>query len=306
MNKLVLGLSLAAVLTVVLISSPVVADAITDLVQTTVHDNKAKYSKISFELGDDVPVNGEVFGGYAIFTDGHVIAVTSHKGAFDSETQLFDDETTTFALCSPEQLVQGLCGPEWHTHLVEPVSHNRCDFAAIGALTFEEPSSKLRIKANEILLQNTNKETSSFTNSITGTVQDFTVGQPVDADSTSVEFDGVAFDLNAAFNSSGNLVAICIGDTVDLEFSWNSSVLTSDGSTWILKYSGSGALPGETVQVVIRDSPTTFTTSTTIADANGDFNRTFGLTASAWPPGIYPTTTLANGQVITDTLILSE
>ncbi|MFQ5782537.1 MAG: hypothetical protein ACE5GR_05730 [Nitrosopumilus sp.] len=147
----------------------------------------------------------------------HVIAVTSHPGAYDSEAQSFDNDDITFALCSPEQIADGLCGAEWHTHLVEPVDHDRCGFKAIGALTFEEPSEKVKIKAKKIILKEIEMETDDYTNSITGEVKDFTAGNPVDANPDTKKFDGAAFDLNATFDASGNLEAVCIGPVIPLE-----------------------------------------------------------------------------------------
>ncbi|KAF6242058.1 hypothetical protein C6988_10305 [Nitrosopumilus sp. b1] len=223
MNKKILGASIAAVFAVALVSSPIMADAITDLVKTKIKIDDDEYKKIEFKLAEKVPVNGEVFGGYAIFTDGDVIVVTSHQGAYDSEAQDFDNEETTFALCTPEQLAAGLCGPEWHSHLVKPISHPRCEFAAVGALTFEEPSDDTKAKGKKIKLKEIEIGTDEFTNSITGTEQDFTAGHPTSP-------DGVAFDLNAAFNGDGSLAAVCIGDVIPLDPPGAVNVIYQDAS----------------------------------------------------------------------------
>lgn len=221
MNKKILGVSIATVLAVALVGSPIMADAITELVKTKIKIKDDEYKKIEFKLAEKVPLNGEVFGGYAIFTDGDVIAVTSHQGAYDSEAQDFDNDETTFALCNPAQLAAGLCGPEWHSHLVQPVSHPRCEFAAVGALTFEEPSDDTKTKGTKIKLKEIEIGTDEFTNSLTGDEQDFTAGHPTSS-------DGVAFDLNAAFDDGGSLVAVCIGDVISLVSPGTVNVIFQD------------------------------------------------------------------------------
>jgi len=103
------------------------------------------------------------------------------------------------------------------------------------------------------------------------------------------------------FNVKENIV---ISNVEKLTFSWDSVVLLSDFDKWRLKFSGSGALPGETVQVIVRDSPTTSTKINAVADADGSFSSTVDFQLIAWPPGNYETTIVANGQTILDTLIL--
>lgn len=210
-KTVLLGATLAAVFTVMMFASPM-ADAITGLVDTEVKDNKNTYQKITFSLAGDVVTNGDDFGGYAIFTeDGDVIAVTSHMGAYDSAGQQFDNPLITFALCSPEQLGAGLCGPEWHSHLVQPVENSLCQIAAVGALTFEEPSAAVVANQDNIKVVNVNKGTSSFTESVTGTATDFTAGNSaVNPNPVTGDGVGVPFDLTPVFDGD-DLAAICIG-----------------------------------------------------------------------------------------------
>jgi hypothetical protein len=210
-KTVLLGATLAAVFTVMLFASPM-ADAITGLVETEVKDNKNTYQKITFSLADDVITDGtDTFGGYAVFTDGgDVIAVTSHMGAYDSAGQQYDDPAITFALCSPEQLDAGLCGPEWHSHLVKPADSDLCAIAQVGALTFEEPSATVVANQDNIKVVNVKKGTKSFTNSVSGLSTEFTVASSaVDPHPLSGQA-GVPFDLNPVF-IDGALNAICIG-----------------------------------------------------------------------------------------------
>ena len=209
-KKILLGITLAVVFAM---SFAVFADAITGLKNTDIKQNNNAFQKITFSLVEDAKINGEDFGGYAVFTtSGDVIAVTSHRGAYDNEAQSFDDPSVTFALCSPAQLNAGLCGPEWHTHLVKPVGTALCSIAAVGSLTFEEPSSNVNVKDSDISVSNVKKGTSSFTNSVSGSALAFTVGaSQVSPNPVTGVGDGVPFDLVPVFDGGGNLLVICIG-----------------------------------------------------------------------------------------------
>ena len=206
-KKILLGITFAAVFAM---GFAVFADAITGLANTDIKQNNNGFQKITFSLVEDAKIAGEDFGGYAIFTTGgDVIAVTSHQGAFDSEAQ--GSPGGTFALCSPAQVTAGLCGPEWHTHLVKPVGSALCSIAAVGSLTFEEPSSNVNVKDSDISISNVKKGTSSFTNSISGSALAFTVGaSQVSPNPVTGVGDGVPFDLVPVFDN-GDLLAICIG-----------------------------------------------------------------------------------------------
>ena len=206
-KTILLGITIAAVFA---IGFAVFADAITGLANTDIKQNSNGFQKITFSLVEDAKIAGEDFGGYAIFTTGgDVIAVTSHQGAFDSEAQ--GSPGGTFVLCSPAQVASGLCGPEWHTHLVKPVGSALCSIAAVGSLTFEEPSKNVNVKDSDIAISNVKKGTSSFTNSVSGSALAFTVGaSQVSPNPVTGVGDGVPFDLVPVFDN-GNLLAICIG-----------------------------------------------------------------------------------------------
>ena len=84
-KTVLLGLTLAAILTMA-IAFPAIADAITPIKQTEIKVKKDEISKLRFQLEGNV--EEQPFGGYAIFTqDGSVVAITSHAGFYDSETQ---------------------------------------------------------------------------------------------------------------------------------------------------------------------------------------------------------------------------
>jgi hypothetical protein len=132
-------------------------------------------------------------------------------GAYDSAGQQYDDPAITFALCSPEQLDAGLCGPEWHSHLVKPVSDSVCAIAKVGALTFEEPSATVVANQDNIKVVNVKKGIKSFTESVTNTPTDFTAGNSaVNPNPVTGDGVGVPFDLTPVFDD-GSLQAICIG-----------------------------------------------------------------------------------------------
>jgi len=208
-KTILLGITLAVVFAM---GFAVFADAITGLANTSINQDNNKFKKITFSLVEDVKINGEDFGGYAVFTTGgDVIAVTSHQGAYDSETQSFPQKRATFALCNGGQVNAGFCGPIWHTHLVKPVGTALCQIAAIGGLTFEQPSNEVKVKNSNISFKNVQKGTSSFTESVSGAATDFTVGATqVSPNPVTGVGDGVAFDLVPVFDN-GNLLAICIG-----------------------------------------------------------------------------------------------
>jgi len=219
--KKILGISIAAILTVGLAGSPLYAEAIGDLIKTKVAIAGDNYDRIVFTTADKIPKKGE-FGGFAILTEGHVIAVTDHGGFYDSEAQKAPKLppalpiSATAAVCAVGD--KG-CNSKWHTHLVEPKESGLCATGlAVGALSFEEPSEKVKVKAKSIVLRNIALGTDSFTESLSNAPKDFTAGLPVDSDVVSGDvtpfsFDGLAFDLTPIFDgsvSAENLV-VCIG-----------------------------------------------------------------------------------------------
>jgi len=203
-KTVLLGLTLAAVLTMA-IAFPAIADAITPIKQTEIKVKKGEISKLRFQLEGNVET--QPFGGYAIFTDGGaVVAVTSHAGFYDSETQGVPSSVALqfpgpAAVCAADS--EG-CGAEWHTHLVVPDTDNaNCNFAAVSELTFEEPSDRLNVAGNNLIIRGVDIGTNSFTPALAGGSDDFTVGDPLEG--------GAAFDLNPAVSDAG-LQAVCIGD----------------------------------------------------------------------------------------------
>ena len=208
-KTVLLGLTLAAVLTMA-IAFPAIADAITPIKQTEIKVKKGEISKLRFQLEGNVET--QPFGGYAIFTqDGSVVAVTSHAGFYDSETQTAPTAGQTAlqfdgpaAVCNVTDVA---CGNEWHSHLVEPTGSSYCDFAAVSELTFEEPSDRLNVAGNNLIVRGIALGESDFTEALGGDFRGFVVGTPLDG--------GAAFDLNPAV-VDGNLKAVCVGDLSDV------------------------------------------------------------------------------------------
>ena len=219
-TKTILAVSFAAVFAIGVISLPAFAADFGQphLTKTKLTIDGDKYSKIEFKTDGKIPKTG-AFGGYAILTDGDVIAVTSHQGAFDSETQTWPAPGVTFGLCGAPALAAGHCGPVWHSHLVTPTSDARCATGlAIGGLTHEEPTSKVKVKGSKITLEKIPLGTSGFTESVSGIVGTlFTAGLPVDSDgltgaTTPGVFDGVEFPLTPV--GAGPTFGICIGPAI--------------------------------------------------------------------------------------------
>lgn len=208
-KTVLLGLTLAAVLTMA-IAFPAIADAITPIKQTEIKVKKDEISKLRFQLEGNV--EEQPFGGYAIFTqDGSVVAITSHAGFYDSETQTaptVDQVALQFdgpaAVCNVTDVA---CGNEWHSHLVEPTTSTYCDFAAVSELTFEEPSDRLNVAGTNLIARGISLGESDFTEALGGDFRGFVVGTPLDG--------GAAFDLNPAI-VDGNLKAVCVGDLSEI------------------------------------------------------------------------------------------
>jgi len=216
-TKMILGVSLATVLTMV-IAFPIVADAITGIEETKIKVKNDQIKKLAFLLEDDVPT--QPFGGYAIFTDGGaVIAVTSHAGFYDSTEQTapslaqiaLDVGPGPAAVCNVTDVA---CGSEWHVHLVEPANpldedgNPICSFAAVGELTHNEPSDSLKIREESIVAKGIAIGTESFDEAIGGNNRDFTVGTPLEG--------GAAFDLVPSLadpDDLSTLQAVCIVPT---------------------------------------------------------------------------------------------
>ena len=223
-TKTILGISLAAVFAVAIMTqASAIEQTITPLADTEVKDNKNTYQKITFSLVEEVKLNGEDFGGYAIFTtDGtspedvrDAIAVTTHGPIFyDSEAQIAptEEQIAVDPYPGPAVVCTGdgnACGPEPHTHLVKAVPSAVCQIAAVGAATFEEPSATVVAKHDNIKVINVQKGTSTFTDAVSGEQIDFTVGaNPVDPNPVSGQL-GVAFPLVPVPTDDG--LVICIG-----------------------------------------------------------------------------------------------
>ena len=211
-TKILLGLTLVAVLAMT-IASPAVADAITGIKKTDVKVKNDEISKLKFHLEDKVPKSP--FGGYALFTDaGHVIAITSHQGFFDSvgqqaptTAQVANQVGAIAAICNVTDVA---CGNEWHAHLVSPVDSPLCGFKAIGELTYNQPTEYLKIAGKNIHAKGIDLGTEGFIGALSGTLQDFTVGTP----GGSAAFDLDPVDANGVtITDPADFAAVCIVPT---------------------------------------------------------------------------------------------
>ena len=222
-KKVLLGLTLVAVLAMA-VAFPAVADAITSIKKTEIKVKNDEIKKLKFQLTDKVPKTP--FGGYAIFTDaGDVIAITSHGSFFDSTGQQAPTADQVAlqvggiaAICT---VSDEACGSEWHVHLVKPANPEYgpeagedlegtpiCGFAAVGELTYTEPSEKLNVAGKHLLAKNIDIGTEGFVGALSGNLLDFTVGTPLEG--------GQGFDLEPVFldpEDITTLQAVCIVPT---------------------------------------------------------------------------------------------
>ncbi len=211
-KTVLLGLTLVAVLAMA-VAFPAVADAITSIKKTEIKVKNDEIKKLKFQLDEKVPT--APFGGYALFTTGgDVIAITSHVGFFDSTGQQAPTASQVAlqvgAIAAVCNVTDVACGNEWHSHLVKPVANPLCDFAAVGELTYNQPTDKLKIAGKNIIARGIDIGDEGFVGAISGTLQDFTVGTP----GASAAFDLDPVDANGdTITNPADLVAICIVPT---------------------------------------------------------------------------------------------
>ena len=212
-KKVLLGLTLVAVLAMA-VAFPAVADAITGIKKTEIKVKNDEIKKLRFQLEDKVPTTP--FGGYALFTTGgDVIAITSHAGFFDStgqqaptSAQVANQVGAIAAICNVTDVA---CGNEWHAHLVKPVANPLCSFAAVGELTYDQPTDKLRIDGKNIIARGIDIGDEGFVGALSGLLQDFAVGTP---DGGSAAFDLDPVDATGTtITDPADLAAICIVPT---------------------------------------------------------------------------------------------
>lgn len=197
-KKLLLGVLIGAILIAAIL--PVSAkiagmDTITLLSNTgnkiIVDDDEIEKAK--FKLAGNVNT-GNVFGGYGALSGNSLLVVTSHPGFYDSETQNAPSAgqtavpiSSTAAVCNTGS---GVCQKIWHTHLAnlanDALAIQYCEANAVlgggdasklrvESLTFEEPSEKVRVKANKIIVKEVEGD-DDFTNSLTAQEKEFLLG----------------------------------------------------------------------------------------------------------------------------------
>ena len=178
MNKMILGATLVAI--AALVGSPILAEAITEIKGVRVQmDDDGNFKGILFKTLDVVPQEGlAIPGGYAIQTEnGDFIAVTSHSGILDSEAQLDKFDAI------------------WHSHLVKVSKNGSCADLTIAALSFEEPSSMVNVRGNNILVKAIANGTATYIDAISEKTLEFTVGNPV---GKAFIIESISFDLYQA------------------------------------------------------------------------------------------------------------
>lgn len=207
------------------ITFPLMAEAITGttLDETIIKANSEEIRKLQFKLNERVNKIPSPFGGYAIFTDGGaVIAYTSHAGFFDSVKQKGPTADqianpifgTIAAVCNPDTMGDA-CGGEWHSHLVLPnVGDTLCNtvggIASISELTYNEPTKTLFVFWKSIIGTHIDIGTSGHVGALSGTLQPFTVGDPIEG---GAQFDLVAVDGNGdplTPDTIANFAGVCI------------------------------------------------------------------------------------------------
>ncbi len=213
-TKMVLGISLAAVFAVSMIAAQQAMAGVAeggDLIGGSISDGVIKFTTFQ----DPIPRHGEVFGGFGVLTDGTLLVVTSHRGFYDSESQI-PRAVDTFAspfveICHGSDLPS--CGPEWHTHLANLVparDGSNCTASPgsglpaleIAALTYENPT-EVDVIGNKIFLSKI-KQTGKFTESITGLTQIFGMGNTT----------GDLLKFNIRADAGVNPPAFCVEDVV--------------------------------------------------------------------------------------------
>lgn len=215
-SKTILGITLAVIFATVI--TPVLAGGptpITPLKSTHLILDDDEYENILFKL-DGKANTGSVFGGYAIITQGDVIAVTSHPGFYDSEVQ--DAPTEAPAIPDPFSGVAQVCtstddgcGSEWHVHLVKGTADARCALGvAVGDLSFEEPNEKTKQVLRWISINGVPLGDQSLTSAATGAATTFTAGLPTDAPFIPGFQYSAFFDLTPIVES-GALAGVCVG-----------------------------------------------------------------------------------------------
>lgn len=210
-----LGLIVAKILTLT-ITFNVIADPAVDIKQIKIKTDESRIQELQIMLKDKIQT--QPFGGYAIFTEeGSVIAVTSHAGFFDSYKQISPSDSQIALQVGKHAFVCNVtdvaCGPEWHTHLVEPVDSEHCDFKAVGELTHTEPSNWLEFKNKKITVKSIDMGNEAFKEAMGGNFRDFKVGTPIE--------EGMVFNLVPEFVDPSDirtLLAICIVPTGESRF----------------------------------------------------------------------------------------
>ena len=155
--------------------------------------------KVIFKLTGS-PNTGDVFGGYGALSGNSLLVVTSHPGFYDSDKQNAPSDAQTEKPISPTAAVcntsDGVCEKVWHTHLANlandalarascvpnfeddpntPNNEEEESQLRVESLTFEEPSEKVKVKSNKIIVKEVEGD-DDFINSLTAQEMEFLLG----------------------------------------------------------------------------------------------------------------------------------
>ena len=193
-TKTIMGISLAAIFAVTMIASQTVSadGSHLDLIESEIKMNSDAITEAEIETAGDIPeINTDPsFFGYAIVTDGVLVAATTHNGFFDSETQ--DEE-------NPDGV--------WHVHMVEATTDTACaSGVAIARVSFEE-NGTVEVEDDEIEFSDISRDALDLTNALTGDVEEFKLGQP----------NGVVASFTISTVGAGETFEVCLDNLNPLE-----------------------------------------------------------------------------------------
>jgi len=193
-TKTIMGISLAAIFAVTMIASQTVSadGSHLDLIESEIKMNSDAITEAEIETAGDIPeINTDPsFFGYAIVTDGVLVAATTHNGFFDSETQ--DKE-------NPDGI--------WHVHMVEATTDTECaSGVAIARVSFEE-NGTVEVEDDEIEFSDISRDALDLTNALTGDVEEFKLGQP----------NGVVASFTISTVGAGETFEVCLDNLNPLE-----------------------------------------------------------------------------------------
>ena len=182
----ILAISLAAVFALSMVALPL-AEAAGHLVldKSKIDMNSDVIKKAEIKTAGTIPeINtAPSFFGYAVITDGVLVAATTHDGFYDSETQDMD---------APDGI--------WHTHMVKATDETECASGlAVAKISFEE-NGKVKVSKNKIKFSDISRDALDLTNALDTTAEEFQLGQP----------NGVVASFTISTVGAGETFEVCL------------------------------------------------------------------------------------------------